>query len=75
MEEHLLILEQLLSYEMGLKSNYEKLEKKYESENDCYTEARHKKTNQIDREDKSEIQKQKQQLEQKKKLHYKDVIV
>jgi hypothetical protein len=48
MEEHLLILEQLLSYEMGLKSNYEKLEKKYESENDCYTEAGHKKTNQID---------------------------
>jgi hypothetical protein len=28
---------------MGLKSNYKKLEKKYESENDCYTEAGHKK--------------------------------
>jgi hypothetical protein len=24
---------------MGLKSNYERLERKYESENDCYTEA------------------------------------
>jgi len=28
---------------MGFKSNYEKLEKKYESENDCYTEAGRKK--------------------------------
>jgi hypothetical protein len=59
---------------MGLKSNYEKLEKKYESENDCYTEAGRKKPTRLT-EDKSEIQKQKQQLEQKKQLHYKDVIV